>query len=958
MLGIQERLAVRDRERAGMSVAIACVALASAACGGGGSTSPDAGGIASVRVTPTSMEMQVGETDQLTATAFNATGQPVTATFTWISSQSSVATVTGNGSIVALQAGQAQIRATAGAVTGQSVVTVTQPLPPDAPTGMVAFGVSDGEIRVFWTDRSDNETGFQVERELLGAPAELPEGEGDTLDESTSDEGTSLEFTVVAMTGPDENTYQDTDVLPNSLYRYRVSACNEQGCTPGAVGVEATTYETLVLVTGTVPGGRLGDAYQEALIATGGDGTFIWSLIDGAIPNGITFTGGGVLEGTPLAEGTFTFATKVVSGGQEATQSFSLVIAAGFFLDPADPEVGRVGLAYDRPLALFGGVPPFAWSVTAGALPGGITLDPADGSLEGTPTTLEVADFTIRAQDFEGSTADRDLSMEICEPPVIFGIGDTRTIELPDRCGIVIDGGVGTYRAVLTARFPHNGPSEVPAGFTLATSAGQPGVDFPVAPAISIQRDLPFDDGLDPEIRALAEATERLHMQLREEEYRSNFTRPGATPPLGPPLEALGLPAPQAVDPPTTRMFYINEPGVGRSQRFATLRGFNASVEYYEDDGVLVEGTRATDQQVQDLIDYYHTYGTPIINDAFGGLGPPGTTQNFRADGGGPVLTVPTDDIDQNGRFIVLQIRPTLMPSGAAAYVSSCDRRARPENLNAGGTCNGSNQAEITYISRPGSAFYLGTTVHEAKHVSSHGYAVFAGRGFNTSFIEEGTAEIAKEKSSRDASGFADGQELEYDDLWPRTNATYGMTVVTGRSRSFLSASPYSAVIGNPSPNPNGSTFYGAGWLFHRFLADNYAAGNEDAFFLALNTVDDDIDRIEQVVGKSFEELMTEFVSAISVEGSPLAKAAAQRSFLSYDHADIASQFGGTWPYPQAILGFGTASIQIPTTFYTAPNFFELSSTGGMPMRIDALTAGGLPVDASHAGVLVITRIG
>ena len=47
---------------------------------------------------------------------------------------------------------------------------------------------------------------------------------------------------------------------------------------------------------------------------------------------------------------------------------------------------GMVGQPYAETLSAMGGVPPYSWSAVFGALPPGLTLDPATGSLEGNPT--------------------------------------------------------------------------------------------------------------------------------------------------------------------------------------------------------------------------------------------------------------------------------------------------------------------------------------------------------------------------------------------------------------------------------------------------------------------------------------------------------------------------------------------------------------------------------------------
>lgn len=84
--------------------------------------------IASVIVTPSTTQLVLGVTDSalLVAEARDSAGAPMgDVSFTWSSAASGVATVSPNGRVVAVAAGTAGIRATAGGVTGSANVTVT-----------------------------------------------------------------------------------------------------------------------------------------------------------------------------------------------------------------------------------------------------------------------------------------------------------------------------------------------------------------------------------------------------------------------------------------------------------------------------------------------------------------------------------------------------------------------------------------------------------------------------------------------------------------------------------------------------------------------------------------------------------------------------------------------------------------------------------------------------------------
>lgn len=98
---------------------------------GGGTT----GQPASITITPSSASVQVGATQQFTATVKDAGGNVLSGqTVSWTSSNTLVGTVANlTGLVTALSAGSSTITATDGSVTSNATLTVTAPQPP--PTG-------------------------------------------------------------------------------------------------------------------------------------------------------------------------------------------------------------------------------------------------------------------------------------------------------------------------------------------------------------------------------------------------------------------------------------------------------------------------------------------------------------------------------------------------------------------------------------------------------------------------------------------------------------------------------------------------------------------------------------------------------------------------------------------------------------------------------------------------------
>jgi large repetitive protein len=79
---------------------------------------------------------------------------------------------------------------------------------------------------------------------------------------------------------------------------------------------------------------------------------------------------------------------------------------------PAPPR-GEADVAYSDQLAVTGGTSPFAWSVSAGTLPAGITLNASTGVLAGTPTAGGTSNFTVKVTDATSETATDATSITV-----------------------------------------------------------------------------------------------------------------------------------------------------------------------------------------------------------------------------------------------------------------------------------------------------------------------------------------------------------------------------------------------------------------------------------------------------------------------------------------------------------------------------------------------------------------
>jgi hypothetical protein len=175
-------------------------------------------------------------------------------------------------------------------------------------------------------------------------------------------------------------------------------------------------YSALSITTASLPNGSLKNAYSQTLQATGGQGTYTWSLTSGTVP-GLTLSTTGVLSGTPTTAGTYSLTVQVTDQSipQTATRQFSLtIVTSTLAIATTTLPAATDTVSYTTTLTSTGGNPPVTWSLANGsALPLGLTLS-TTGTLSGTTTaTAGTYTFTVQATDTTPYTVSQQLSLTV-----------------------------------------------------------------------------------------------------------------------------------------------------------------------------------------------------------------------------------------------------------------------------------------------------------------------------------------------------------------------------------------------------------------------------------------------------------------------------------------------------------------------------------------------------------------
>lgn len=159
---------------------------------------------------------------------------------------------------------------------------------------------------------------------------------------------------------------------------------------------------TLTSTASTVT--QVGQSYSQTNVASFGTPGYSYAVTAGSVPAGTTLnTSTGTVSGTPTTVGAFSYTvTATDSNGvpQTASQVISGTMAPPVLTIASAPSAQtRIGQPYSQTNTASGGTPAYTYSLYAGALPVGTTLNPATGVVSGTPATQGLFYYSILVTD-------------------------------------------------------------------------------------------------------------------------------------------------------------------------------------------------------------------------------------------------------------------------------------------------------------------------------------------------------------------------------------------------------------------------------------------------------------------------------------------------------------------------------------------------------------------------------
>lgn len=141
---------------------------------------------------------------------------------------------------------------------------------PAAPTDLAVIALSPTSLRLNWSDNSDNENGFHIERSLEGPRARAQ----------------ANEWLQIATVLTNTTAFTDTGLTENTLYYYRVLAFNNDGISTSATDAVPAHTDALINISKTADTGGLSE------VALGGVVTYTLTIVNNGteILNNITIS--------------------------------------------------------------------------------------------------------------------------------------------------------------------------------------------------------------------------------------------------------------------------------------------------------------------------------------------------------------------------------------------------------------------------------------------------------------------------------------------------------------------------------------------------------------------------------------------------------------------------------------------------------------------------------------------
>jgi beta-lactamase superfamily II metal-dependent hydrolase len=225
---------------------------------------------------------------------------------------------------------------------------------------------------------------------------------------------------------------------------------------------------TITLSPASLPNANAGSSYSQQLSASP-MGTYTFAVTAGSLPTGITLSSAGLLSGTTMMTGSFTFTVTATDANMcMGSQTYTLMVnpaCGSLTLSPATISNPLVGIFYSVP---FNTSPTgqYTYSISSGTLPTGLNFS-TQGAITGVPSATGMFTFTVMATATNGCSTTRTYSVNVTNPCATFTFSPASLPMAIVRSAfsqqLSISSPAGTYTFAVTA-------GALPAGMTLSSN--------------------------------------------------------------------------------------------------------------------------------------------------------------------------------------------------------------------------------------------------------------------------------------------------------------------------------------------------------------------------------------------------------------------------------------------------------------------------------------------------------